>query len=51
MTPETIIAEIDAWLTEHAWLLDEKNIDFALDVRRMVVELEAERTPLVVGSG
>ncbi len=51
MKPETIIAEIDAWLTEHAWKLDESNIDFALDVRRMVVELEDSPVPMVVGAG
>lgn len=51
MTPENIVAEIDTWLTEHAWRLDDKNIDFALDLRRMILELEEERVPVGVGAG
>jgi|GEM_PF-4155640 len=48
MTPERIIAQIDAWLAEHAWRLDETNIDFALDLRQMVLELEQSSRPVLV---
>ena len=50
MTAETIIAQIDAWLEEYAWRLDDTAIDFALDMRRAVVELEDAATPVVLGA-
>jgi hypothetical protein len=42
MKPDDIIDHIDGWLSEHAWRLDEQEIDFALDVRRLVEQLESE---------
>jgi hypothetical protein len=45
MQPEQIIAHIDGWLTEQAWRLGENEIDFALDVRRLVAELVVEAEP------
>jgi len=50
VTAETIIAQIDAWLEEYAWRLDDTAIDFALDMRRAVVELEDAATPVVLGA-
>ncbi len=46
MGPRRIIAHIDAWLNEHGWRLDDRGIDFALDVRRLVDQLgENDRGP------
>lgn len=42
MNPHDIINHIDGWLDEHAWRLDDPQIDFALDVRRLVEQLETE---------
>jgi hypothetical protein len=47
MKPEEIIEHIDEWLDEHSWRLGDPDLDFALDVRRLVNQLERdeERTP------
>lgn len=50
MTAETIIAQIDAWLEEYGWRLDDTAIDFALDMRRSVVELEESVTLVELGA-
>ncbi len=42
MKPQQIIAHIDEWLSEHGWRLDEPEIDFALDLRRLVEQLEQD---------
>lgn len=36
------VAFIDAWLSEHAWWVDARSIDFALDVRRVLSDSEKE---------
>lgn len=45
---ETIIAQIDAWLEEYAWRLDDTAIDFALDMRQAVTDLEDALKPMVL---
>jgi hypothetical protein len=50
VTAEQIIAQIDAWLEEYAWRLDDTAIDFALDIRRSVVELEETMTFAELGA-
>ncbi len=45
MQPEQIIQHIDEWLTEHGWRLGDSEIDFALDVRRLVAQLDREPQP------
>ena len=48
--PESAVDFIDAWLTENAWTIDSRVIDFALDVRNMLAEVEAP-APEPVGAG
>ncbi len=48
MNAETIIAQIDAWLEEYAWRLDDTAIDFALDMRQAVTDLEDALKPMVL---
>ena len=48
MKPNDIIDHIDDWLNEHSWRLDDQEIDFALDIRRLVDQLENEE---LVGAG
>lgn len=35
-----VVDFIDAWLADSAWTVDSRAIDFALDVRNMLIELE-----------
>ena len=35
-----VVDFIDAWLADNAWTVDSRAIDFALDVRNMLDELE-----------
>jgi hypothetical protein len=35
VTSPDLITYIDSWLDDHAWHLDSRTIDFALDVRLM----------------
>ena len=51
MTPDDIITHIDDWLAEHAWSLDDKPIDFALDVRRLIADLELAQEAELLRSG
>lgn len=51
MKTDEIITHIDDWLTEHAWALDDKQIDFALDIRRLIGELEEADQPELTTSG
>lgn len=45
MQPEHIIEQIDEWLTENGWRLGESEIDFALDIRQLVAELDSQVEP------
>lgn len=47
---ESVVDFIDAWLTENAWTIDSRVVDFALDVRNMLAEVEAS-APEPVGAG
>lgn len=38
--PRQVVDFIDAWLADNAWTVDSRAIDFALDVRNMLDELE-----------
>lgn len=44
-----VVDFIDAWLADNAWTVDSRAIDFALDVRNMLAELEKAR-PEPVGA-
>lgn len=53
---DTVVGFIDEWLAEHGWRLDDRVLDFALDVRTMLDEVdelaetaEGERQPVSVG--
>lgn len=50
MQPEQIIDHIDEWLNQNGWHITERTIDFALDLRQLVAELEVERAPALAGS-
>ena len=50
MQPEQIIEQIDEWLTEHGWRLSESEIDFALDIRHLVAELEPAAEPALANA-
>jgi len=39
-TAEDITRFIDAWLDENSWRIDSGVIDFALDVRRLLADLD-----------
>lgn len=39
---DTVVEFIDEWLAEHGWRLDDRVLDFALDVRTMLDEEPAE---------
>lgn len=47
---QSVVDFIDAWLSENAWTIDSRVIDFALDVRNMLAEIEAP-VPEPVGAG
>jgi len=47
---QSVVDFIDAWLTENAWTIDSRVIDFALDLRNMLAEVEAS-VPEPVGAG
>jgi hypothetical protein len=40
-----LIEYIDAWLDDNSWRLDERTLDFALDVRLMAGGLSFEPVP------
>ena len=47
---EIVVGFIDEWLAEHGWRLDDRVLDFALDVRAMLDEAPVEdRQPVSVG--
>lgn len=50
MQPEHIIEQIDDWLTENGWRLSESEIDFALDIRQLVAELEPRLEPALTNA-
>ncbi len=47
---QQILDFIDAWLADNAWTADSRVIDFALDIRNMLAEIE-ESLPEPVGAG
>jgi hypothetical protein len=47
---QSVVDFIDAWLTANAWTIDSRVIDFALDLRNMLAEVEAS-VPEPVGAG
>lgn len=48
--PDFVVGFIDEWLAEHGWRLDDRVLDFALDVRAMLDEAPVEeRQPVSVG--
>lgn len=47
---DLVVGFIDEWLAEHGWRVEDRVIDFALDVRKMLDEETAEeRQPVSVG--
>ena len=40
-----LIDYIDSWLDENAWRLDQRTLDFALDVRNMATGMTYEPIP------
>ena len=39
---DIVVGFIDEWLAEHGWRLDDRALDFALDVRAMLDEAPIE---------
>lgn len=39
MTRETLIAHMNSWLLENGWFAGKRELDFILEVRRMVEDL------------
>ena len=40
-----LIEYIDTWLDENAWHLDQRTVDFALDIRNMAAGMSYEPIP------
>ena len=45
-----LIEYIDSWIDENAWRLDDRIIDFALDVRLMAAGTSVPETPQPVAT-
>lgn len=50
MKPERIIEHIDEWLDQNGWRLAESEIDFALDIRGLVAELQNQTEPVLASA-
>jgi hypothetical protein len=45
---DIVVGFIDEWLAEHGWRLDDRVLDFALDVRAMLDEAPVEERQTVL---